>query len=107
VMVMYLGRVMEAAETETLFRQPMHPYTQALLAAMPRGDGAARPVPARGELPDPRYPPSGCVFGTRCPLADGRCAMAVPALKRVASGALAACFYAPALPPRAQAAAGE
>jgi oligopeptide transport system ATP-binding protein len=92
VMVMYLGRVMETAFADALFKQPMHPYTRALLAAVPgRGQGDQQVL--GGELPDPRFPPSGCVFRTRCPMADARCAMAVPASRRTISGSFAACFY--------------
>jgi oligopeptide transport system ATP-binding protein len=95
VTVMYLGRVMETAPADTLFKQPMHPYTRALLASVP-GQHAAQVL--GGELPDPRFPPSGCVFRTRCPLADARCAMAVPAHRRTISGSFAACFYATPAP---------
>ena len=92
VMVMYLGRVMETAPSDTLFKTPMHPYTRALLAAIP---GRSQPDQQLlgGELPDPRFPPSGCVFRTRCPMADARCAMAVPSSRRTISGSFAACFY--------------
>jgi oligopeptide transport system ATP-binding protein len=104
VMVMYLGRVMETAQTDALFSRPMHPYTKALLAAVPGSDPAQRDAHAReGELPDPRHPPSGCVFRTRCPAADERCALAVPATRRTENGGSAACLYAPTPPepPRA------
>jgi oligopeptide transport system ATP-binding protein len=84
VMVMYLGRVMEMAPAEELFRNPRHPYTRALIAAAPIPD----PVVERnrtwqalpGELPSPLTPPSGCVFRTRCAHAAERCAAAVPPL---------------------------
>ena len=100
VMVMYLGRVMETAVVDTLFGKPMHPYTRALLAAVPGIDPARRGHQAiGGELPDPRFPPSGCVFRTRCPIADARCAMAVPAARRTISGSSAACFLVTPAPP--------
>ena len=91
VLVMYLGRVMEQASSEELFGQPRHPYTRALLAAVP-GSGAAR-EPLSGELPSPANPPSGCVFRTRCPMADDLCAREVPYLRRVAERSHAACHY--------------
>ncbi|WP_341677653.1 oligopeptide/dipeptide ABC transporter ATP-binding protein [Niveibacterium sp. SC-1] len=97
VLVMYLGRGMEQASGETLFRQPAHPYTQALLRAAPVPD----PQRARkrggqtlaGELPSPVSPPSGCVFRTRCPLAEAACAAAIPAA-RGDEKAWAACIKA-------------
>ena len=82
VAVMYLGRVVEVADTEAIFTAPRHPYTQALLAAAPTLDpGAAhgRPRPSRGELPSPLNVPSGCAFRTRCPHAFDRCAAERPA----------------------------
>ena len=84
VMVLYLGKVMEIASADDLYARPQHPYTQALLSAVPvpdpAQDPAARIVPLRGELPSPTNPPSGCVFRTRCPRAQARCAAEVPAL---------------------------
>ncbi|HZP12886.1 MAG TPA: oligopeptide/dipeptide ABC transporter ATP-binding protein [Nevskiaceae bacterium] len=97
VMVMYLGRVMETASSDTLFSKPQHPYTQALLAAIP-GRSTREQRVIGGEVPDPRFPPSGCVFRTRCPVADARCAMAVPPSRRTISGGFAACFYATPAP---------
>ncbi len=84
VMVLYLGKVMEIASADDLYARPQHPYTQALLSAVPvpdpAQDPAARIVPLRGELPSPTNPPSGCVFRTRCPRAQPCCAADVPAL---------------------------
>ncbi|AGT08659.1 oligopeptide/dipeptide ABC transporter ATP-binding protein [Paracoccus aminophilus] len=84
VLVMYLGRVMEIAEAEALYDRPEHPYTQALLSAVPIPDPvrerAKLVVPLRGELPSPMAPPSGCVFRTRCPRAQELCARERPAL---------------------------
>jgi oligopeptide/dipeptide ABC transporter ATP-binding protein len=93
VMVLYLGRVMEVAPTEALFRGARHPYTRALLAAAPgRGSaGRARMVLA-GEIPTRAAPPSGCVFRTRCPFAIDDCARIVPALREVAPGHGKACI---------------
>ncbi|HEX4871638.1 MAG TPA: oligopeptide/dipeptide ABC transporter ATP-binding protein [Nevskiaceae bacterium] len=93
VMVMYLGKVMEQAETEVLFRQPMHPYTRALMAAIPGFDPEQPPALLPGEPASPAQPPPGCVFVSRCPMADHPCNRSVPHLKRVASGAHAACHY--------------
>jgi oligopeptide transport system ATP-binding protein len=84
VMVMYLGRVMEDADKRTLFALPQHPYTQALLSAVPIPDPVAERakvmIPLDGDLPSPMNPPSGCVFRTRCFRAEARCAAEVPAL---------------------------
>lgn len=94
VVVLYLGRVMEVAETEALYAQPLHPYTRALLAASPQPDPEAphRPVPLRGDIPSPMNPPSGCVFRTRCPDAQARCAEAQPPLTEVRPGRFSACW---------------
>lgn len=85
VMVMYLGRVMETASKADLFATPRHPYTQALLSAVPIPDPIAERakvmIPLDGELPSPMAPPSGCVFRTRCYRADARCASEVPVLR--------------------------
>lgn len=84
VMVLYLGKVMEAAAVRDIFDTPQHPYTQALLSAVPVPDPAhdlpARIVPLRGDLPSPMNPPSGCVFRTRCPRAQDRCRAEIPRL---------------------------
>ncbi len=94
VVVLYLGRVMEVAETEALYAQPLHPYTRALLAASPQPDPEAphRPVPLQGDIPSPMNPPSGCVFRTRCPQAQARCAEAIPPLTEVRPGRFSACW---------------
>ena len=96
VIVMYLGRVMEIADRDALYAEPLHPYTQALLAAVPVPDPV---IEARrehrvlgGEVPSPLAPPAGCVFHTRCPLADAACKAERPALREVRAGHFAACI---------------
>ena len=84
VAVMYLGQIVETADRDSLFRQPLHPYTQALLAAVPTLDPDSGPVAmAQGEIPDPSKPPTGCRFNTRCPLATDRCRKEVPILRSI------------------------
>jgi peptide/nickel transport system ATP-binding protein len=92
VLVMYLGRIVEAAETETLFSSPNHPYTQALLADVPRLDRRHWTfTPIRGEIPSPIDPPSGCHFHPRCPHALERCRVEKPAFREIAPGHWSAC----------------
>ncbi|SMO50928.1 ABC transporter ATP-binding protein [Paracoccus laeviglucosivorans] len=108
VLVMYLGRVMELAEAEALYADPRHPYTQALLSAVPVPDPvlerAKRIIPLRGELPSPMNPPSGCVFRTRCPRAEALCATERPELQ--GGGHLTACHFPGALRPEELSKAG-
>lgn len=95
VLVLYLGRVMEQAPRADLFERPLHPYTRALLDSVPLLDPererARVLAPLRGEIPSPLDPPSGCVFRTRCPWAQPRCAAAVPPLESVDAGRQVAC----------------
>ncbi len=92
VMVLYLGRVMEIAPTETLYRWPAHPYSAALLQAIPGARAGADRLVLKGEIPSPAAPPSGCVFRTRCPFALDDCARVVPELREVAPGQKKACI---------------
>ena len=92
VVIMYLGRVVESAPTEELFAAPNHPYTEALLAEVPRLDARRRAfAPIRGEIPSPLDPPPGCHFHPRCPCAFERCKAERPALREIAPGRLSAC----------------
>jgi oligopeptide transport system ATP-binding protein len=93
ILVLYLGRVMEIGSRSALFEAPRHPYTRALLQSVPIADPALararRLVPLSGEIPSPLSPPSGCVFRTRCPVAEPRCADAAPPLRRVGASDVA------------------
>jgi peptide/nickel transport system ATP-binding protein len=92
VVVMYLGRVVESAPTAEIYARPSHPYTQALIAEVPRVDRRHRSYePIRGEIPSPLAPPSGCHFHPRCPHAMPRCREEAPLLRPIASGRLSAC----------------
>ena len=106
VAVMYLGRIVELAPTNVLFAHPAHPYTQALLEAIPIPDPRRRRSRAvlRGEVPSPINPPKGCHFHPRCPIATERCRVEVPGLRDLGAGHSAACHYAPAPMPLAGAA---
>jgi peptide/nickel transport system ATP-binding protein len=92
VLIMYLGRIIETAATEEIFSRANHPYTQALLAEVPRiTSGKRRFTAVKGEIPSPLDPPSGCHFHPRCPHAMPRCTLEAPALREVAPGHSSAC----------------
>ena len=97
VLVLYLGNVMELADRDTLYREPKHPYTKALISAVPVPDPDAERRKKRllltGDLPSPLSPPSGCVFRTRCPIADEQCAKQTPDFERIASNHELACHH--------------
>jgi len=94
VAVMYLGRIVEMTDRKSLFEMPLHPYTEALLSAVPIPKASARSrkrVILTGDVPSPINPPSGCHFHARCPYAMPRCKVEVPALREVVPGHVAAC----------------
>jgi len=93
VAVMYLGRIVEYADKKTLFTNPQHPYTEALLSAVPVPNPKIKRAKKilQGDVPSPVTPPSGCHFHTRCPYAEARCRIEAPALKQLAPGHLVSC----------------
>jgi oligopeptide transport system ATP-binding protein len=96
VMVMYLGKVVELADAKAMVRSPQHPYTQALISAVPEvdPDSKRQRIILPGDVPSPIHPPSGCPFHPRCPIAEARCKTDVPPLKEVLPGHFAACHFA-------------
>jgi oligopeptide transport system ATP-binding protein len=96
ILVMYLGRIVESGEAKELCRAPKHPYTQALLSAVPvvDPDSKRQRILLAGDVPSPIHPPSGCPFHPRCPVAEARCKTEVPPLRELAPGHLAACHLA-------------
>jgi oligopeptide/dipeptide ABC transporter ATP-binding protein len=105
VAVMYLGKLVEVGPATELFREPLHPYTEALLSAVPhpkppQGGARRTRIILKGDVPSPLRPPVGCRFHTRCPRAFGRCKEEEPAFRAIAPGRWAACHLhdAPAAP---------
>jgi oligopeptide/dipeptide ABC transporter ATP-binding protein len=97
VAVMYLGRIVELADKRALFADPQHPYTEALLSAVPVPDPTAKSkrIILQGDVPSPISPPPGCHFHTRCPYAEARCRTETPLTREVAPGHFAACHLRP------------
>lgn len=99
VAVMYLGHIVEIADSDELYNNPIHPYTKALLSAIPIPDPLVEAererIILKGEPPDPMYPPEGCVFHTRCPVMVDDCRTEIPVLKEISDGHWAACIRAP------------
>ena len=93
VAIMYLGKIVEIAPSQAIYRDPQHPYTQSLLSAIPipNPNLAMKRTILKGDIPNPANPPSGCTFRTRCPLADKICRELVPAMIEVGTGHFAAC----------------
>jgi oligopeptide transport system ATP-binding protein len=95
---MYLGRIVELADRTALYEEPLHPYTRALLSAVPIPDpdleATRERTVLRGEVPSALKPPSGCVFHPRCPIAVDRCAADIPPLREIKPGHWAACHLA-------------
>jgi oligopeptide transport system ATP-binding protein len=96
VAVMYLGKIVEKAEAEELYKNPKHPYTKALLSAIPVPDPKAKEerIILVGDVPSPMNPPSGCNFHPRCPIATDECKVQVPALVHQSETHIAACLKA-------------
>jgi peptide/nickel transport system ATP-binding protein len=96
VIVMYLGKICEVGSPDDIYKQPLHPYTAALLSAIPVPDPNVRPevrAGVTGEIPSPVTPPSGCRFRTRCPKAQDRCAQEEPVVTEMAPGHFVACHF--------------
>jgi oligopeptide/dipeptide ABC transporter ATP-binding protein len=96
VMVMYLGKVVELADAKAIIRAPKHPYTQALISAVPVVDVESKRqrIILPGDVPSPIHPPPGCPFHPRCPIAEERCRVEIPPLREIAPGHFAACHLA-------------
>ena len=100
VAVMYVGKLVEVADTRAVFLAPQHPYTEALMSAVPRPDPRVRAqrLVLEGDVPDPAHPPPGCHFHPRCRYAEDRCRVEAPPLREVQPGHQAACHFAGEIP---------
>jgi oligopeptide transport system ATP-binding protein len=96
VMVMYLGKIVELGPSAAVVEEPKHPYTQALISAVPvvDPDSKRQRIVLPGDVPSPIHPPAGCPFHPRCPIAQERCAVEVPLLREIVPGHRAACHFA-------------
>jgi peptide/nickel transport system ATP-binding protein len=96
IAVMYVGQLVELAPTDAIFRQPLHPYTAALMRAVPAADPRVKSADGIlvGEVPSPANPPSGCYFHPRCRHAQARCKVEAPALREIAPGHFSRCHFA-------------
>jgi oligopeptide/dipeptide ABC transporter ATP-binding protein len=100
IAVMYLGKIVEHGPCEQVYKQPLHPYTQALISAAPIPDpnyDRSKRILLQGDLPSPANPPPGCAFHTRCPIAQDRCRAEVPPLREITAGHFSACHFAETL----------
>jgi peptide/nickel transport system ATP-binding protein len=99
VAVMYVGKIVETASAEDLFRSPAHPYTEALLSAVPKADPrlCSKRIILSGGVADPANPPPGCAFHPRCRYAKDECGIRTPGIMEVAPGRFSACHFAGAL----------
>ena len=100
IAVMYLGKIVEVGSCQAVYKQPLHPYTEALISAAPVPDpdfDRSKRIILTGDLPSPSNPPPGCSFHTRCPIAQENCRSDVPPLRELASGHFSACHYAETL----------
>jgi len=96
ILVMYLGRIVESGEAQETCRSPQHPYTRALISAVPVVDPVSKRkrIILAGDVPSPIHPPSGCAFHPRCPVAEARCRTEVPMLREITGGHFASCHLA-------------
>jgi oligopeptide/dipeptide ABC transporter ATP-binding protein len=96
VMVMYLGKIVETVDAKAIIRNPQHPYTQALISAVPEVDPESKRkrIVLSGDVPSPIHPPSGCPFHPRCPIAEEKCKIEIPVLRELLKKQFAACHFA-------------
>ena len=96
IAVMYLGKIMELASKKSIYTNPLHPYTKALISAVPVPDpeieAKRERIVIKGDVPHPSNPPKGCVFNTRCPVAESQCYEELPEYKQVTPGHWVACY---------------